>query len=211
LTRQEGEQIFGVDLALRWVQAVWVEIENNADHNYWMLSSALDPDYYSPNEIAYSNHRWLSPGVNERIDMRFKELAFRNPIRPGSVVSGFFFVNLHQDVREIDIDLISREQAKFFTFFFELEALRANSMFDVERLHSEDDVVEVNETELRRALENLPCCTTSQDGGEKPRENLGGDPYFTDGLLLVLLFGRRPISIKEVEFFNWEKPFGRHM
>jgi len=27
LTNQEGEQIFGVDLALRWVQAVWVEMD----------------------------------------------------------------------------------------------------------------------------------------------------------------------------------------
>lgn len=46
---------------------------------------------------------------------------------------------------------------------------------------------------------------------EEPDLNLGGDPYFTDGLLLVLLFHRRPISILEVQFFDWEKPVGRHM
>jgi hypothetical protein len=103
LTNQEGEQIFGVDLALRWVQAVWVEVENRDDHNYWLLSSALDPDYYAPSEIAYNSHHWLSPGVNERIDDRFRQLAFRNPITPGSVVSGFFFVNLDQDNKEVDI------------------------------------------------------------------------------------------------------------
>ena len=34
LTMQESEQIFGVDLALRWVQAVWVEVENRDNHNY---------------------------------------------------------------------------------------------------------------------------------------------------------------------------------
>ena len=67
----------------------------------------------------------------------------------------------------------SGKEAKFFTFFFELEALRANSMFDIERLHSEDDVVKVNETKLRRALEDLPCCTTSRDGaGEDDPLNL---------------------------------------
>jgi hypothetical protein len=46
---------------------------------------------------------------------------------------------------------------------------------------------------------------------EEPRLNLGGDPFFTDGLLLVLLFDRRPISMLEVQFFDWEKPIGRHM
>ncbi len=60
LTKQEGEQIFGVDLALRWVQAVWVEVENRDNHNYWLLSSALDPDYYAPSEIAYNSHHWLA-------------------------------------------------------------------------------------------------------------------------------------------------------
>ena len=367
LTNQESEQIFGVDLALRWVQAVWVEVENRDNHNYWLLSSALDPDYYSPNEIAYSNHRWLSLGVNDKIDARFKQLGFRNPIPPGGVVAGFFFVNLDQDDKEVDIDLISRVNKKFLTFFFQIPGLRANTMFDVERKHSQQDVVEVDEKGLRQAQEDLSCCTTSKDGqedgdplnlvlignanelmpafvrrewhraedtywssfwktvgsflfgkryryspvsslylfgrkqdvalqkargtihqrnhlrlwltpirfqgkevwigsisrdigvhftfkpghfvthkidddidevrnsfgedmlfsqglkkigwakgmpavsSEKPRLNLGGDPYFTDGLLLVLLFDRRPISVLEVQFFDWEKPVGRHM
>jgi len=46
---------------------------------------------------------------------------------------------------------------------------------------------------------------------QEPRNNLGGDPYFTDGLLLVWLFQRRPISMLEVQFFDWVKPVGRHM
>jgi hypothetical protein len=365
LTNQEGEQIFGVDLALQWVQAVWVEVENKDNHNYWLLSSALDPDYYAPSEIAYNSHHWLSPGANNRMDDRFKQLSFRNPITPGSVVSGFFFVNLDQDDKEVDIDLISRQEAKYFTFFFQLKELRTNS--DIERQHSQEDVAEVDEAGLRKALENLPCCTMSQNGledgdplnlvlignanelmpafvrrewhraedtywgsiwktlgsfffgkryryspvsnlylfgrkqdvalqkargsihqrnhlrlwlttirfqgkevwvgsisrdigvhftskpghfvthkidedidevrnsfgedmlfaqglkklgwargmpavsSEEPRLNLGGDPYFTDGLLLVLLFDRRPISMLEVQFFDWEKPVGRHM
>jgi len=128
LMNQENEQIFGFDLALRWVQAVWVEVENRDNHNYWLLSSALDPDYYSPNEIAYSGHRWLSLGVNDKIDARFKQLGFRNPIPPGSVVSGFFFVNLDQDDKEVDIDLISRVHKKFLTFYFQIPGLRAKGL-----------------------------------------------------------------------------------
>ena len=367
LTKQEGEQLFGVDLSLRWVQAIWVEVENRETYNYWLLSSTLDPEYYSPNEIAYNSHRWFSPNVNDRIDARFKQLGFRNPIPSVSVVSGLFFVNLDQDDKEIDIELISREQEKLFTFFFQMKTLRSNTMFDVEQQHSRQDVVEVNENELRKALENLPCCTTSRNGqedgdplnlvlignanelmpafvrrgwhmaedtywrsiwktvgsflfgkryryspisplylferkqdfalqkargtihqrnhlrlwlmpirfqdkevwvgsisrdigvhftakkghfithkidkdidevrnsvgedmlfsrglqkigwtkgmpavsSEKPRLNLGNDPYFTDGLLLVLLFQHRSIPMLEVQFFDWEKSVGRHL
>jgi hypothetical protein len=40
----------------------------------------------------------------------------------------------------------------------------------------------------------------------KPRENLTGDPYFTDGYILVLVFDRRPHSLQEIERFNWDNP-----
>jgi hypothetical protein len=40
----------------------------------------------------------------------------------------------------------------------------------------------------------------------KPRYNLTGDPYFTDGYRLVLMFDRRPRSFVEIERFYWEDP-----
>ena len=41
---------------------------------------------------------------------------------------------------------------------------------------------------------------------DRPYRNLTGDPYFTDGLRAVLLFERRPLSLDEVEVFEWERP-----
>ncbi|MGD9065302.1 MAG: LssY C-terminal domain-containing protein, partial [Desulfobacterales bacterium] len=40
----------------------------------------------------------------------------------------------------------------------------------------------------------------------KPRYNLTGDPYFTDGYRAVLVFDRRPHSFLEIEKFDWEQP-----
>jgi hypothetical protein len=40
----------------------------------------------------------------------------------------------------------------------------------------------------------------------EPRENLNGDPYFTDGYRLVLWVSGEPISLDEVEFVEWEIP-----
>ena len=42
--------------------------------------------------------------------------------------------------------------------------------------------------------------------GSKPRYNLTGDPYFTDGYRLVLMFDSRSRSFLELESFNWENP-----
>jgi hypothetical protein len=39
----------------------------------------------------------------------------------------------------------------------------------------------------------------------EPRENLTGDPYFTDGLRLVMFFESRPTTLADIEMLDWEK------
>ena len=41
---------------------------------------------------------------------------------------------------------------------------------------------------------------------ESPRQNLTGDPYFTDGLRSVLWVASQPIAFDEVEFMDWALP-----
>ena len=53
LTPEESKKIFGVDVASRDIQPVWVEIENKSENPYWIFQSRVDPDYYSPAEVAY--------------------------------------------------------------------------------------------------------------------------------------------------------------
>ena len=40
----------------------------------------------------------------------------------------------------------------------------------------------------------------------KQRENLTGDPYFTDGLRLVLIFTDKPVSLLNISFLDWDFP-----
>jgi len=40
----------------------------------------------------------------------------------------------------------------------------------------------------------------------RPRENLTGDPYFTDGLRVVLFLGEGPISMNQITAIDWEHP-----
>lgn len=36
-----------------------------------------------------------------------------------------------------------------------------------------------------------------------PRGNLAGDPYFTDGLRIVVFVSKEPVDISEIEFMNF--------
>ena len=40
----------------------------------------------------------------------------------------------------------------------------------------------------------------------RPRANLTGDPYFTDGFRVVLFLERGPISMNQIVDLDWEKP-----
>ena len=46
---------------------------------------------------------------------------------------------------------------------------------------------------------------------ENPQLNLGGDPYYSDGLRAVLFLDSRPYSLSQIEFANWENPLSNSM
>ena len=185
LSAKESRQVFGVNLAGRGIQPVWVKVENHDDTTpYLLLSSGLDPDYFSPLESAYAFHSKLTAATNKKIDEQFRVMNFRNPIVPHAAVSGFLYVNLDEGIKVVDIDLLGKGKSKFFTFFVRVPGIKADYQeVDFESLYSEKEIVDYDENELRTALENLPCCTTNEDETRK------GDP-----LNLVVIGTREDIS-----------------
>jgi hypothetical protein len=183
LSAEEGKQLFGVNLAIQGMQAVWARVQNADSLPYWLLSTGVDPDYFSPMESAYAFHSISGP-INTKIDDHFRVMAFRNPIAAGASVSGFIFTNRDEGMRVVDIDLISYGKTKFFTFFVSVPGIKADYHgIDFDTLYSENEIVDLDEDQLRTALEKLPCCATNEDGTEH------GDP-----LNLVLIGSREDIS-----------------
>mgnify|MGYP001547717921 FL=1 len=184
LSAEESRQLFGVNLAGQGIQPVWVRVQNADTVPYWLMSAGLDPDYFSPMEAAYAFHGTIGSSVNKKIDDHFRVMNFRNPIAPGTSVSGFIFTNRDEGIKVVDIDLISSGKTKFFTFFVSVPGIRADHHeVDFDSLYSEIEIADLDENELRAALENLPCCTTNEDGTEN------GDP-----LNLVLIGSRVDMS-----------------
>jgi LssY C-terminus len=184
LSAEESRQLFGVNLAGKGIQPVWVRVQNADSLPYWLMSAGLDPDYFSPLESAYAFHSSFSNPLNEKIDDQFRVMSFRNPIAPGASVSGFIFANRDEGTKVVDIDLISYGKVKFFTFLVSVPGIRADyHEVDFGRLYSENEIIDLDENELRTALENLPCCATNEDGTKN------GDP-----LNLVLIGSREDLS-----------------
>jgi hypothetical protein len=53
LSPQESEKSFGVPLAKKGVQPVWLEIENQNDKEMYLMALSIDPDYFAPSEVAW--------------------------------------------------------------------------------------------------------------------------------------------------------------
>ena len=185
LSAEESRQVFGVNLAGKGIQPVWIRVQNADTTHYWMSSTALDPDYFSPHETAYAFHGWFAESTNRKIDEHFNVLSFRNPIAAGTSVSGFVYVNLDEGTKVVDIDLISGNGAKFITFFITVPGIKADyHEVDFDTLYTDDVIVNYTDAEeFRAALYQLPCCTTNEDGTET------GDP-----LNLVFIGSREDIS-----------------
>jgi hypothetical protein len=191
-TITEAQEIYGVELASKHIQPVWLEVTNDSADTYWFLPSGLDPDYFAPSEAAFAFHT-DSDEFNRQLDEKFQKLNFQNPIRAESIQAGFVLVNLDEGFKAVDIDLISREAVRNFSFIISDPEFKADHKeVDFETLYTAEDIIYIEDEEtLRRVLEELPCCTTNADGDEY------GDP------LNLVLIGEPNDMVPALVRRNW--------
>ena len=166
---KEAREIFGIDIFQKNIQAVWLEIENSADRPLILLPTGMDPEYFSPLEVAYAYHKTLATEANAAIDEHLLTLNFpiRSPILPGSNMSGYVFTNRTKGMKVIDVDLLGRNFSQNFTFFApnpdSEEGQRIVALMEAMFSAQELKIV-ASEVTLRQALEHLPCCVSDEDG-----------------------------------------------
>ena len=52
LSADESTAVYGIQLAKRGIQPVWIEVENREKQVYYLLSSGLDPNFFPASEAA---------------------------------------------------------------------------------------------------------------------------------------------------------------
>ena len=181
LSDSESEAVYGVALADKGIQPVWIVVENDDGVAYWLLSPGLDPNFFPASEAAeaFAGNRGQS---SHELIQRFEQLAFHNPVAPGTTVSGFVLSNRDEGVKMLDLDLMANRDLKSFSFLSIVPGFRADyqdrNVTTREFYPPEDIRNYTDDPAFRAALEALPCCVTNKDGTRN------GDP------LNLILVGR---------------------
>ena len=162
---EEAERAFGVSLAEHGIQPVWLQIENRTDRPYWFAPLGLDPSYFTPLEAANRARYRLSPTANEAMRAHFLASAIRSYVGPGETIAGCVFTNLDRGVKAVNVDLIGPQHLEAFLFMVRIPGLRADYQeADRETLQAREPIRDVDEVGLRAALEEMPCCATTETG-----------------------------------------------
>jgi len=218
LDDRESDRFFGVPLAHRGVQPVWLEIHNRGQGSYRLRLASLDPNYFPPLEAAFVNHfrigrrlleygllAWLflplliflpfkllgARAANRRMNAFFVEKSIGwGLIRPGTTQAGFIFTSLDEGTKQICVPLFGTAGTKEFSFSIPIPGLHV----DHHRKHfdlpgTSSEAVECDEQDLRQRLEAMPRSTTNRRGSSE------GDPLnlvaIGDFATILSAFGAR--------------------
>ena len=198
LSDRESERFFGLPLARRGMQPVWLTIKNHGQDGYRLRLASLDANYFPALEAAYLNHfaiikRLLGFGfllwllfpmwillpikvlaawrANRKIDEFFQEHSIGwGLIRPGEEVSGFVYTTRDEGTKQVPVRLMGETGVKDFHFAIAIPGLKVD--------HSEKRFdallarkhVECSEGNLRRHIAALPAAVVNRKGDRQ------GDP-----------------------------------
>ncbi|MFV2073272.1 MAG: LssY C-terminal domain-containing protein [Thermoanaerobaculales bacterium] len=188
LTAEEARAVFDTKLYKKKIQPVWLEITNGTDDEMLFLPRSIDPDYFSPLEVAQKTHwRWSKQANLEKKHFNFEhQMPFVIP--HGETVSGFVFTNRSKGVRWVLVEVFTEHKAVHVEFINEVPGFKA----DFHKLEEGDlyeaffpgqEIVDFTEPEdLRKWVEAQPATVTNADGSKT------GDP-----LNLVIIGGSEAV------------------
>ncbi|GJM07855.1 MAG: hypothetical protein DHS20C11_01310 [Lysobacteraceae bacterium] len=166
LTAEESAAIFGVKLARKKIQPVWLAIDNQESSDLWLLTLMLDPDYYSTREAAWA----LGARYKREIEDHFASFDMPIHVPAGQRVEGFVFTTLDEHAKAISVSLVGDDHFRQVDMVFSMPAKRGLDWQSVDFDTLYPSLAELDEVQLKAELEALPCCVLSTD------EQRNGDP-----------------------------------
>lgn len=199
LDDRESDTFFGVPLARRGIQPVWLRITNRSDQPYWLRLASIDPNYYPPLEAAYSSHfrigrqllefgllalvfvhllillpfkLWSAHRANRRMDAFFQDQGIGwGAIQPGETHEGFIFTTLDEGTKQFSVKLFGTKQGKDYAFSVPVRGLRVDHHGrQLSEAERAGEAVDCDEATLRSHLLAMPRCTVNRIGKKE------GDP-----------------------------------
>jgi len=161
----EAEAIFGIPVYKRGIQPVWLEIVNNSQDRLRFAPTALDPQYFSPLEVAYMHRKGYSKQAREQMDRRLHDSAMPRQIPAGETRSGYVFTHVSPGTKSFNIDLFSADTDHSMAFFVDVPGfVPDHADIDFESLYAPDEVHDYELAGFRDAVADLPFTSTDQSG-----------------------------------------------
>jgi hypothetical protein len=168
-------------------------------YRFW-LADGIDPDYFTADEAAYLFRRRWGGLLHRDLQQRFRDLTMRARLEPGSAHEGHVLLPRREGGRFVEITTNGSGRVRRFGF-----PLRTpDGHFDFERMNvaeiqKDTKPEDLSRVQLRKRLEQLPATVTNAEG------SAAGDPYFTDGLRLVVFLSETPVAAEKVRNLGWDQ------
>ena len=115
LSPQETAHSFAMPLTDKNVQPVWLEIDNREEKEFFLMLLSIDPEYFSPSEVAWMFRKQDDDSLEDKI----KILASRHIpviIPAKSTVSGYVYTNLDPGAKAFAVELFTEKDLRSFEF-----------------------------------------------------------------------------------------------
>ena len=199
LDDRESARFFGVPLARRGIQPVWLRITNSGTQPWRLRLASLDPSYFPPLEAAFINHfgvgkqligfgllAWLwlpllillpfrvfgAWSCNQRMNAYFQEHGIGSAmVLPNHELAGFVFTTHDAGTKQVTVTLAGAATVKTFSFSIPIPGLKLDhGSKRLEELENSAETIDCDEAELRQRLTQQPRSTTNRRG------TVEGDP-----------------------------------
>jgi hypothetical protein len=163
LSPVESEDAFNAPLASKGIQPIWLQIENQEDRDLYLMLLGLDPNYFSPSEVAWK-FRHQENGTAEQKIEQYLEKHIPIIIPQGSITTGYVYTNLDPGAKAYAVTLFGENIVKSFEFVQAVPGFEADFMrIDFTQLYLPIEIEDLDREGLRQYLESLPCCVMGGD------------------------------------------------
>ena len=167
---EETQALFDLPLYDSGIQPVWLEVRNGTDSRMRYAPVGTDPDYFSPQEVAYVHRGGFSKEGKVAMNHYFYDMGMTRRIPPGESRSGFVFTHARPGTKAFNVDLFgaSRDNDLSFTFFIDVPGFAPDhSDAYFEKLYSADQIRDLDRAELRSELAALDNYTRDKAGQQQ--------------------------------------------
>jgi len=163
LSPLESERVFGLPLARKDIQPIWLRIDNREDRELYLMMLRLDPNYFAPSEVAWQLKSHDSESVDAKADRLF-DMHIPVVIPAQQAAAGFVYTNLDPGAKAFAVELFGESMFRSFEFAQLVPGFEADfQRVDFRALYREDEISELSLAGLPAYLESLPCCVAGGD------------------------------------------------